>query len=73
MKKTSVWHYLAGAVVVLAGWLLHPVAGVGLGLSFVVFELWDRQEWATSQHDYWEFVVGMFVTAVIVMGVILMN
>jgi len=62
-KRTTPVHILCGIITVLAGvyigWWL---AGL-LFLSFLLIEVWTPEEWKTSQDDFWEFVLAMFIMA----------
>ena len=62
-KRTTPYHIIAGFITVLAGvyigWWL---AGL-LFLSFLLIEVWTPEEWKTSQDDFWEFVLAMFIMA----------
>jgi len=62
-KPTTPLHIIAGFLTVLAGYFLSPELGVVLWLSFLAIEVWNRKEWETSQHDFWEFVLGVFCCA----------
>lgn len=62
-KDTTPVHILAGILTVLAGYFLSPVLGVILWLSFLAIEVWNKKEWETSHRDFWEFVLGVFCAA----------
>jgi hypothetical protein len=66
-KWTIPFHIIAGFITVLAGicisWWL---AGL-LFLGFLIFEIWTKKEWATSQKDFWEFVLAIFITTAILL------
>ena len=62
-KPTTPVHILAGFLTVFAGYFLAPSLGVVLWISFLAIEVWNKKEWETSQHDFWEFVLGVFCAA----------
>ena len=60
MQMNTLVHIICGCITVLAGYFLYPLLGIGLWISFLVIEVWDKEEWASSKFDFWEFVLGVF-------------
>jgi len=72
-KWTTPFHIIAGFITVLAGiYISWCLAGL-LFLAFLLVEIWTKKEWATSQHDFWEFVLGMFITSGILLLAIIIK
>ena len=61
VKATTSIHILCGVITILAGFFIDwRLAGL-LFIAFLLIEIWTKKEWATSQKDFWEFVLAMFV------------
>ena len=60
-KWTIPFHIIAGFITVLAGICISWCLAGLLFLAFLLVEIWTKKEWATSQKDFWEFVLAMFV------------
>ena len=73
VKATTSIHILCGVITILAGFFIDwRLAGL-LFLAFLLVEIWTKKEWATSQHDFWEFVLGMFITSGILLLAIIIK
>ena len=66
-EKTTPFHYLCGGITILSGYFLSPWLGVGLWVSFLAIEIWDREEWASSKDDFWEFIASIFICSAIIL------
>ena len=72
-KWTTPFHIIAGFITVLAGICISWCLAGLLFLAFLLVEIWTKKEWATSQHDFWEFVLGMFITSGILLLAIIIK
>ena len=59
-KNTSPIHVLCGFVTVLSGVFIKAWLGPSLILIFLIIQIWTEKEWESSQHDFWEYVAGIF-------------
>jgi len=68
-KRNRAAHITAGFITVLSGYFLSPLLGIGLWISFLAIEIWNKKEWETSQDDFWEYVLGIFVCSAVLLGI----
>ena len=73
VKATTPIHILCGVITILAGFFIDwRLAGL-LFIAFLLVEIWTKKEWSTSHHDFWEFVLGMFITSGILLLAIIIK
>ena len=69
-KWTTPYHIIAGFITVLAGAYIGVWLAVLLFVGFLLIQIWTKKEWQTSQADFWEFILAMFIMAGILLLVI---
>jgi hypothetical protein len=66
-KWTTPVHIISGIITILTGYFLSACAGIILFLSFLIFEWWDDYQGSDSLYDFWEWVLGAYITAGIIL------